>query len=433
MHRLREKITLLSLVIIYKGLLDYIYIYIVNPQFSYMGFFYDFSVTDIALSWGTLIGSYFIMYPILNDRMQRFTSIVFMIMYFMFFVPYTVCIGTGVMTGENILYSNLYWLFFTIFAYISLKKKVYPFKQISFNRKLVNKEMLIALTIISAGAVLFVSGFYSGFRINLNLFDVYDIRSESKGYAINPLLTYVLAWTKALLPVLFSYFIIKRNILLSIVMAVVQILSFGIDGVKMILFMMLLAGIISFVKEVKLYKRLTIKILYLMIAISIISILEYLVFNTSYITSFIIRRMYFYPVIISQHYYDFFSVNEPDYFRSTLLQRFGFVSPYVSDGQQIGEFIGSFYFQGINYNDGLTADAITNLGWVGLVVMPFLLTMLLYLFDRISIGLDKRILLISSIYIAVILISTFLTTAILTHGMLVLFFLLLILRKKKCV
>lgn len=158
-----------------------------------------------------------------------------------------------------------------------------------------------------------------------------------------------------------------------------------------------------------------------MITIAIISLLEFYILKTNYIALIFIRRIEFTTNYIASCYFDFFSLHEADYFRSSFLRHFGFISPYSSLGYSIGNVIGSYYtgISNINFNNGLISDALANLGYTGIVIMPFILGFFLHYIDKILNNVDNRIVFLVSLYTSLMLLSTFLTTALLTHGLII--------------
>jgi len=84
-----------------------------------------------------------------------------------------------------------------------------------------------------------------------------------------------------------------------------------------------------------------------------------------------------------------------------------------------------------NANNGMIADAFANLGYAGILIMPILMIVVLKLLDKYAKGLDLRIYIVISLYIAIQLMNSFLATAFLTGGILGLMILLSILDREK--
>ena len=154
--------------------------------------------------------------------------------------------------------------------------------------------------------------------------------------------------------------------------------------------------------------------------LTVFGVVEYLLFHTTYISDFGIRRVMIVPNQLGEYYYDFFTLNVPDYYRSSFLRHFGFRSPYQMEGLKGFTYVIADKYFGktdMNANNGLASDGLANLGIVGCIVMPILIITVLKLFDRCTGNLDKRLLIVVAIYISYNLLSTTLTTCLLTHGL----------------
>ena len=126
----------------------------------------------------------------------------------------------------------------------------------------------------------------------------------------------------------------------------------------------------------------------------------------------------FLPALITEYYVDFFSTNSPDFFRQGMLRRIGFESIY---DREISYMIGAVYsIDGINFNSGLLSDAVSNLGIVGVFVMPVVFAIFLKIFDRCAEGLDTKVIFTASIVVAWFALSSTLTTMLFTHGVFIL-------------
>lgn len=137
----------------------------------------------------------------------------------------------------------------------------------------------------------------------------------------------------------------------------------------------------------------------------------------------------FLPNLLNEYYFDFFSGNVPDYFRQSFLRNFGFESEY----EKIPNMIGYSYFNRPDMvaNNGLISDAITNMGIIGIVISPLFIVTFLWLYDNATHNLDRKIYIMSSIYIAYTLIGSFMLPALLTHGFIAMVIILFLLPRDK--
>jgi len=210
----------------------------------------------------------------------------------------------------------------------------------------------------------------------------------------------------------------KKRFLIAGLFFVTQILSFSIDGLKSTLFMAVVALVIMWMPQFSLVglKKL---VLAGFCGISIVSVIQYIQTGNYNISDMIIRRIMFIPNLLSSYYFDFFMTHAPDYFRSSFMRQLGFVSPYED---KIGRIIGAYYLNSptTNCNNGLVADAITNMGLIGILVMPLILILTFRILDKRVAGLDHRIYIASALYLSSVFLNTFYFTILLTHGLIIL-------------
>ena len=95
--------------------------------------------------------------------------------------------------------------------------------------------------------------------------------------------------------------------------------------------------------------------------------------------------------------------------------RFGFVSPY---SEKIPKLIGAQYYLNSYANNGLFADAYSNLGVVGVFIMPILIVLALKILDYCSYDLDIRFCSAVIFISSYTLLSSSFFVVMLTHGFL---------------
>ena len=153
------------------------------------------------------------------------------------------------------------------------------------------------------------------------------------------------------------------------------------------------------------------------IAFGILAALEFATFHSFYLASLVIMRILFIPNRIGFWYFDFFTTHTPDYFRGSFLKYLGFQTPYPNQQYMITKhYMGT---ADAGSNNGLIADAMANLGIVGIIVFPILLIIVLKLLDRVMEGLDVRIKVSQAVSQTLIIISTFLLPMLFTDGLLI--------------
>ena len=408
-------------IIFYKFFLDIIYVFIITPNFGYSGFFVNGNIWYYLLSWIVLFLFAFAMVKRINDKKHPSSFIVVLLLY-MSLIPFTTMMGFGFFPHSYIIVNLTFLTFLIFFHGLLIKVQVLNRKRLNKN---LNSTIIWSISLVFLAIVLFISGKYTGFRFNFNLFEVYELREEASSFNLPGLVSYLYAASKAINPILLVYTLFKKNYSLSVIIVVIQFLSFGIDGSKSAFFMTILSVAIYFLSKNAVLRLIP----WLFSGLSLLGILEYHFLNSFNIVNIVIRRVMFVPNMLNYYYYDFFTTFTPDYFKQSFLRNFGFTSSY----ERIPNMIGSLYFNRPNMaaNSGLISDAMTNLGLVGILIIPLILATIFRIFDNCTEGLDKRIYIMSSVYIAYVLISSFTLPALLTHGFIAMFIVLYLLPRVK--
>ena len=408
------------LVMLYQRGITAIYV----SQFSYVVNF----KTNIGV-WLLYIALAYILVFCFDNTGVKVSSVTIWILFLMNYAPFSVLTSFDKIDPAFLIANNAYWLFLIGFYAFFCKGIMTNGLKFVVNTDGRSYMIVNLIGFACIFAVIFISARYTHFRLNFNLLNVYDLRFEARGFNIPTALNYIFCWSRTIIPFMFCYHFTNNNYKKAAIYFAVQILSFGIDGMKTTLFVIVLDfGILLFLKiiEVKNYYNF---VLFGITSISFVALLELIIHKTSWLLYLIFYRMEFLPVKISGYFYDFFTTHQPDYFRSSFLRRFGFTSPYNEYG--INRMISGIY--GGQYestaNNGLISDAITNLGLPGIIIMPLLIILFLVLFDCCTKTLDNRLNLILGVQIALILSNTFLFVALLTNGLAVLLFMTFIINQ----
>jgi len=134
-------------------------------------------------------------------------------------------------------------------------------------------------------------------------------------------------------------------------------------------------------------------------------------------------RNMFLPALITGNFYDFFGSHSPDFLTQSVLGRLGFVSdytlpiPYLIDA--------AYHGSGGSANTGLSADAVSNFGFFGVLIYPILFAVVLKLLDSAAQNVEFKNNLGIVIFFTIAFLNTSFFTALLTGGVLFsLFFLM---------
>lgn len=288
---------------------------------------------------------------------------------------------------------------------------------------IINKANLFDLSLILLGlGMIAISGVYTGFRISFDLSEVYEYRMQAREYAMPALLQYVFSWTMYLLPIGLMYALARKKMLLSVFLGFCQVLCFSFNGKKSVFFSFILVLLIYYFYE----EKDKFKIPYVFCGFSLISLLEvFLRESDAFLAKVFVRRMMYIPANLGYVYYDFFKDNEFDCLRSSILRHLGFVSPY---SEPIPRMIGRIYYHAAenNANTGLCGDAFANFGWLGAVIYPLLIVLLVKLMEEYLRNVEYRVRILVVFLLSYMFISGSFFKLLLTNGILVLLVLLMI-------
>ncbi len=407
----------------YRILLDWCYFNIISPFFSYSGFHDNSTFERMVLSWLLLFLFCIAIWRINQQKNWRASTMIIYVLGIISFVPFTTCVYAGIVSESLICYFCLYWLLLLVLQKVLLHIPIQRFAKLRISDFVIDDKFIKIVGCFSLLLVLVISFFYTGFRIHFNLYDVYDLRLEARNFNMPTILKYLFAWTKAVNPVLLAYCLVKKKYAIGFLVFFTQMLNFGIDGMKSTFFMpfIVLIAIIFFDEKFS-FIKIEILIVWGLIMLTSVSILQYLTVGSYSLVSLFILRVLFVPRYLDTCYYDFFLTNEPDFFRSSFLRHFGFVSPYTISDDGIPFIIGAQYFGSTvaNCNNGFFSDAIANFGSLGVFIMPFFLSFVLYLFDKSVLQLNRKLIIVPILFFTLGINSTFLLTELLTHGIVIL-------------
>jgi hypothetical protein len=253
----------------------------------------------------------------------------------------------------------------------------------------------------------------------LNFFRVYEMR----GNVVYPfLMNYLVHWqAKVINPFLITLSYLNKKPRLLTFSMLLQILLYLITAHKS--FILIPIAIIVVIKVLDKYDFL--KVSAYLASLGIVgSLILYKVFDLILVPFIIIYRLLFLPAQIKYYYYDFFSANPFTYFSEGAIGKIlGLNFPYE---MPTNNMISSIYFgmPESAANTGYLADAYANGGFVGMLIMTLLLTLVFILIDSLTVYIRKNVVVGMSIFLIMGLNDLGLLTTLLTGGML---FLILVL------
>ena len=405
-------------IIIYKLVIEAAYVFYLSPLFGYNGFTYEFDSYRYVVSW--LLCMIFICCVIYtNEASKRKTDLIIEIWVYLCVVPALILYEGNVTSLKCILLEVCYWMlmfvFYNLLGHITTARLCYK-------NEMFGRLIILATICISDFALLIICDKNSAYKNTNDLYGVYDARTEAGSYDIPTVISYVLGLSCATIPIIITFLFKEKKWIGALFLIVVQMLNFGINGLKST-FAMTIVAIGCYIVIKQKYLK-TIQTFFSLFGVA--CMLEVILAKSFYFIDFLLRRVFFVSSQLSYCYLDYFSTHEPDYFRTSLGRFVGVSSEY----SKIPYLIGYEYFnKDVSANCGLIADAVTNLGVVGILVFPLIFAFFLLVLNRCVEYVNEKIYFVAFVYIAYVLNNASFTTALLSHGLIGLMIVLYILSK----
>ena len=401
---------LVCLLIIYRLTLDWLYGNWISLYYSWYGFNGQWDVISFIKS---------LVFLFIGTKLMKLktnaSSIVIYFIYLFYFVPFTSMIAFDAF--NNITYEFLYMIYWLILVSghrLFLKSQ---YDNLSFNitENYIPKYRIAfyVIMLMLCLNIVYIIIFFTGINLKLDLYEIYNIRKYLSQIKLPVISSYLLTSAQICIPIGIFYFMQMKKYLYVAVLFFISILLFISLAFKSTIFIILVSAIIIFLKFEYNQKN----ILSGLCLLNILSILEYIILDKYIIVELIIRRALFWPNLLSFQYYNYFNLHQPDYFASSFLRWFGVSSEFSKT--RIVNIIGQTYYgYDMPANNGLLADAFANLGNIGIIIMPILILIVLKLLDINTSQLKSSLLMVPCFIIAIDFINTFLSVALLTHGVL---------------
>lgn len=400
---LSPTVVLTGAILGYRILVDYAYVTVIATLFSYQGFQRTMTAGSFIVSWAFLLA----LLPLLIRVLQTETlsAQITGMLGLLSLVPTTTLIAWDPRyPATYIVLMFVYWLLFLLACVFM--PAIQPFRR-PFQSEVPH---LVTLTIL-AGAILYISWRYTGFRIHLGLWDVYTLRAEARLYEVSTILGYLATFSDNILPVLLAYYLRRRWWVVAAGLGFVILLNFGISATKQVLFLLVFAFGSVLVGE---SLRLNRKVLFALAAITFISAFEKQVVGTAFVAMLSLHRLQILPAQLHWIHYDFFQTRELLNLTQSAL-RFFFESPYRENVQfLIGEYhVGEIAARA---NNGLFSDGYMNFGAPSVLFYPVLAVFVLKLVEGAAKGLSSSVRFLLVLSLAFVFLGVPLPTALLTAG-----------------
>ena len=383
-----------------------------DKDFSIMNFFVCLAFLLVLFRWFIL------------EKMERTFRSYFIQMTFIIYVTPVILSFASFSHRYSLEFFLASMIFSLMFMYcvgkikIRLKcVKTYDFNQKKYSGIIDNVFFLLSLLIVF---VLIKT--IGDFSLSIDLADVYDIRSNFAAHSNIYMTVFKSALGGVVFPAAILKYLEEKKICYAIMFCVLEICLFSLAKDKTYLFMPIICFGLFLLRN-RLTKNVSIifysmsSVLILLCLLSLVDVYGNLFFNI------IVRRIAVIPAWLSYLYFDFFYDNEKLMFlQDTIIIRNFFIPPYDLN---IREIISFEYFQGMvsGPNNGMIGIAFANLGWLGMIVFPIFITVLVSIYENIFEGCSELVLMMLALSVSQILINdSFTSTSFIYSLLLILLF-----------
>ena len=243
------------------------------------------------------------------------------------------------------------------------------FEKIKYKIKFISKGKLyvIGLSFFLVCLVLLNYFITTGGQIVLNFQEVYTFRNEFDAKSTDGIFGYLNSWVMKIFSVfLLGWSIVNKNRLIIILSITTLFLLFALSGHKGILKGIVVIYFFKFLLK-RDNRREFILNSYLLL-LMIVS-LFFVIFDSQFLGSLLIRRLFFVPVFLNFTYIEFFANNNLVYWSNGILSSL-IEYPYsLQPTFLIGEFVGS---TDMSANTGFLANGYMHFGYLGIAIYTIL-------------------------------------------------------------
>lgn len=360
-----SRFELISLVL-YKLLLDIVYVTFHANLFGYYGFRCTVSYERIVIGWVLFFVGAFIFRFRKDELVDIFSITVFMLSIIPCIIYYEYNIEAELwMIASQLLFLILINMLTHISKGVAIKL---PFHPISYRDKTLR---FIVTTFIIVYTVLMLLLYGMPSFSQLDFYHISEIRAASTISAASALLQNLTCKIICPLYVLIAIHEKKRFAALIGIMAVLY--TYSVTGYKTYLFIMVIIVGSSFFSMLNLKKAVIYGLPLAVLGTTII----YVISNSIMTYALIIERVIMLPAKIKMAYLDFFSSNPYIYFsQSTIGKILEIPKTY---NVEIPYLIGDVYFKRpqMYTNTGFLADAYANLGFLGMLMISLFVVVII--------------------------------------------------------
>lgn len=425
-------------VLLYKALLDIFCWFCLTPimaKFFLYNFNFKFCYSEYFISWTViLIIAYVWFLLVKNMPVDELNFSEWFLLFFimLYFIPVLSFYGAGGMNDNCFLLflvfcSILICSFFVLKCNNCINEFLVSNTYFSYIPR-IREMMLLVLVCVILSNLIFIFSFY-GQGDWYNFFDnglqVYERRAVFTNYSAElPLISrYLYSFANVVEIILMIYIAKKKKWWMIFGVVLLMYMHFSIAAEKTVLF----SGVLT----VLLYwwrKYITpINIVFVFCIGSGVAILDvtlwlYDVSNIPWFGS-LFRRVLLEPIFLNQCYYDYFLSCNTDLFDVFVI---------FSNRGEIANIISDIYLLSPSgsANNGMLGGAIGEFGYIGVVLVPILMSGIMYFFDIITNNLHAVDFIALLLLLSFGFVNTMITTMMITHGVLVVIFLLWCISKR---
>ncbi len=365
--------------VIFKIVLDLTYVYLHKDLFGYYGFGFEPSISKKIISWLLFI----IVAACISSETINCRTL---------FLYTTMCLG---LTPAFVYYEYnpeaKTWMLISQVAMLLIMhvimNKMRLFSELNI-RKVPYSAKIVSLFAVLALMAYFIYAFAKYGMPNFNLLSLATISEIRNNAELSTLMSIVQNFVcRILVPILMMVLFLKKKWFYFGLVLIVQLYTYSVTGFKTFLFIPLVVIALSFFHKLDINKL-------MLCAIPIVCILcslLYVLFDEIYPYALINERVLFLPAKIKYSYFDYFSEHNFAYFSQTTIGSvLGLESAYAQD---IPNLIGEVYFNKPEMwtNTGFMADAYSNMGLPGMLLISIFLCVVISLADAFMKDNDPKL------------------------------------------
>lgn len=348
----------------YKAILTLLYAFFQYPRFGYSGYASDLDFLRLIIGWLVYIGTVRMIRTDRDDVCSMFLYTIFMLS----IAPFIVIYEFDASYKLWMILLQVACLLFMRFLFSLNLKLPESFRGISYKN---TKLRLVATVTLAAYLVYCLWRFGLPVLSSLSFNDVHQIRAEVNLSTFESILQNVLC--KAICPVYLVVTLKEKRWGWFAFALLVQLYTYSVTGFKSYLFIPVILIALQLVPKLSVKKT----ILAGLPLGSFFLGLLYSITHSNMLYALIGDRIIFMPARIKFSYFDYFSQYDFVYFSQNSFSKiFGIQSNYSTP---VPYLIGELYFNKPEMwtNTGFMADAYSNLGVLGMVLMATLLAAVL--------------------------------------------------------